>query len=166
MAGSFPRGSIWSAWCAPHPDPAPLCQQRVTTRQRRVVGGGYAPGVDLTQLAIGVAGGVLVTVLAFVLALRQDHARFAREKRAELYVDLLAEASSELDWLLTQLTQIEMGNVISPKSGRRRASTKPPAALGTDTPHRSRELPHTYAALSRRGREHTHGRSAARCRRG
>ena len=59
------------------------------------------PGVDtgtaVALVSTGVAAIIAVTVpwMAFRLALRQDAVRWLREKRAELYVDLLTEAYAE-----------------------------------------------------------------------
>lgn len=46
-----------------------------------------------------VAVALTVPWMAFRLALRQDAARWLRERRADLYVDLLTEAHAEQNWL-------------------------------------------------------------------
>jgi hypothetical protein len=52
-------------------------------------------------VSTGLAAIIAVTVpwVAFRLALRQDQARWLREQRAQLYVDLLTEAYAEKEWL-------------------------------------------------------------------
>lgn len=55
-----------------------------------------------------VATAVVVPVVGFWLALRQDKLRWAREKRAELYIDLLAEAYAEKEWMLGELHSREL----------------------------------------------------------
>ncbi|HEY3407471.1 MAG TPA: hypothetical protein VGK53_04790 [Propionicimonas sp.] len=52
---------------------------------------------------------VLVGWLGFRYALRQDERRWSREQRAQLYIELLAEASAELDDLRYRLTDRELG---------------------------------------------------------
>ncbi len=47
------------------------------------------------ETIVAVVVAVAVPWMAFRLALRQDHARWLRERRAELYVDLLTEAYAE-----------------------------------------------------------------------
>jgi len=65
----------------------------------------YAGSVDtataLALLSTGVAALIAVVVpwMAFHLALRQDHTRWLREQRAEVYGDLLTEAYAEQQWL-------------------------------------------------------------------
>lgn len=50
-----------------------------------------------------VVGAMLVAVVAavigFGLALQQDKRRWVREKRAELYIDMLSEAYAEVQWI-------------------------------------------------------------------
>lgn len=52
-------------------------------------------------VASGLAAVIAVTVpyMTFRLALRQDHIRWLRERRADLYVDILAEAYAEQQWI-------------------------------------------------------------------
>jgi hypothetical protein len=59
---------------------------------------------------------VLISLLGFWLALRQDERRWLREKRADLYIDLLAEGYAEHNWVLNELTAIEIRE-ISDKNG-------------------------------------------------
>jgi len=47
---------------------------------------------------------IVVPWLAFQYALRQDRQRWSRERRAEVYIDLLVEVSAERYWLARQLT--------------------------------------------------------------
>jgi len=42
---------------------------------------------------------VIVPVMTFRLALRQDQSRWIREQRADLYMDMLTEAYAEQEWL-------------------------------------------------------------------
>jgi hypothetical protein len=55
-----------------------------------------------------ISGAVVVAVIGFWLALRQDEVRWSREKRSELYIDLLAEALAEKEALLDRMTEAEM----------------------------------------------------------
>ena len=52
-------------------------------------------------VSTGLAAIIAVTVpwVTFRLALRQDQARWLREQRAQLYVDMLTEAYAEKEWL-------------------------------------------------------------------
>lgn len=60
--------------------------------------------------------GVLVPLMGILLAawaayqagVRQDSRRWLRERRAELYVDLLVEAHAEKEWALAELVQREV----------------------------------------------------------
>ncbi len=58
-------------------------------------------------VAAGLAAIIAVSVpwMTFRLALRQDQARWLREQRAELYVDLLTEAYAESKWLEYDLAE-------------------------------------------------------------
>jgi hypothetical protein len=47
---------------------------------------------------------VVVPWLTFRYALRQDQRRWVRDQRAQVYVDLLVEASAENEWLMYELT--------------------------------------------------------------
>lgn len=49
-----------------------------------------------------------MAVSGFWLALRQDVVRWAREKRAELCIDLLAEAHAENLWIAKTMTEVEL----------------------------------------------------------
>jgi hypothetical protein len=42
---------------------------------------------------------VVVPWAAFRFAMRQDHVRWVREQRADLYVDMLGETYAEMEWL-------------------------------------------------------------------
>ncbi|MEV6871600.1 hypothetical protein [Amycolatopsis sp. NPDC051128] len=46
--------------------------------------------------------------MSFRLALRQDHGRWLREQRAELYVDLLTEAYAEQQWIEMHMADEEV----------------------------------------------------------
>jgi len=59
--------------------------------------------VALISIGFGVIIAVTVPWMTFRLALRQDQARWLREQRAELYVDLLTEAHAETQWLEYEL---------------------------------------------------------------
>ena len=54
---------------------------------------------------------VLVALLGFWLALRQDERRWLREKRADLYIDLMAEGYAEHNWVRHELTAIEIREI-------------------------------------------------------
>lgn len=47
---------------------------------------------------------MVVAWIGFRLAIRQDERRWSRERRAEVYIDALAEASAERDAILGELT--------------------------------------------------------------
>jgi hypothetical protein len=55
--------------------------------------------VALVSVLVATIIAVAVPVMTFHLALRQDAIRWLRERRAELYVDLLAEAHAEQQYL-------------------------------------------------------------------
>jgi hypothetical protein len=60
---------------------------------------------------VGIAAvAATIAVVGFWLALRQDVMRWGREKRAELYIDLLAEAHAQRQWMIHELTAIEIAN--------------------------------------------------------
>jgi hypothetical protein len=61
----------------------------------------------LTDLA-PVAVAIVVPWLTFRYTLRKDQRQRLREQRAQVYVDLLMEASAEQDWLLSRLAQAGM----------------------------------------------------------
>jgi hypothetical protein len=50
------------------------------------------------QTIVAIVIAVVVPIVAFRLALRQDQARWLRERRAETYVDLLTEAHAEMEY--------------------------------------------------------------------
>lgn len=52
-------------------------------------------------------GALLIALVGFWLALRQDGVRWSRERRAELSIDLMAEATAEENWLQHELTLLE-----------------------------------------------------------
>jgi hypothetical protein len=56
---------------------------------------------------------IVVAVLAFRFALRQDSRRFFREQRSQLYIDILADSHAELVTHQYRLTAKEL-NAISP----------------------------------------------------
>lgn len=66
--------------------------------------------VDVGKLLIP----LVVVVFGFWFALRQDKIRWARERRTDLYIDLLAEAYAEHEWMATELTALEMFAVGEP----------------------------------------------------
>ncbi len=55
--------------------------------------------VALVAAFLATVVAVAVPWFTFRLAMRQDHVRWIREQRSELYVDMLAEAYAEQDWL-------------------------------------------------------------------
>lgn len=59
----------------------------------------------IALVSSGLAGCIAVWVpwLAFRFALRQEHDRWLREARAQLYVDLLTEAYAEQQWFERQI---------------------------------------------------------------
>jgi hypothetical protein len=59
----------------------------------------------------GFAGTIVAVLAGFWLALRQDKVRWSREKRADLYIDLLTEAHAELDWIEHELTAEEIRGI-------------------------------------------------------
>ncbi len=52
---------------------------------------------------------VVVAWLGFRYSIRQDERRWTRERRAELYIDLLVAESAEHDWVLHRATEQEAG---------------------------------------------------------
>jgi hypothetical protein len=70
--------------------------------------------VEIWVAVISIGGAVFVAVVGFWLALRQDERRWLREKRADLYIDLLAEAHAEHTWITGELTAIEIGETADP----------------------------------------------------
>jgi hypothetical protein len=58
-----------------------------------------ATAVGMVSTVVAAVIAVTVPFMAFRLALRQDSARWLREQRAQLYVDLLAEAHAEQEYL-------------------------------------------------------------------
>lgn len=81
--------------------------------------------MDLVIAFVGVGGAVLVAVVGFWLALRQDERRWIREKRADLYIDVLAEGYAEQEYVLDSLTRVEIAEIADPDAtdveARRRA---------------------------------------------
>jgi len=59
--------------------------------------------------AVAVVTAVLVGWLGFRFAIRQDERRWSREQRAQVYIELLAESSAELDDLQHRLAERELG---------------------------------------------------------
>jgi hypothetical protein len=57
---------------------------------------------------------VTVPLVTFRLALRQDAARWLRERRADLYVDLLTEAQAEQNWLENRLAEEDAREMMAP----------------------------------------------------
>jgi hypothetical protein len=55
--------------------------------------------VALVAALIAAIVAVAVPWFTFRFAMRQDHVRWIREQRAELYVDMLSEAHAEQEWL-------------------------------------------------------------------
>lgn len=54
--------------------------------------------LTLIAACLAFVAAVLVPYVTFRLALRQDHARWLRDQRAAVYVDLLLEAHAEREW--------------------------------------------------------------------
>ena len=65
--------------------------------------------------AISTTSALLVAIIGFWLALRQDKVRWVREKRSELYIDLLAEAHAEEQWMVNRLTAREIREIAGPR---------------------------------------------------
>jgi hypothetical protein len=62
---------------------------------------------SVTTVVITAVPLLLLALLGFWLALRQDEVRWLREKRADLYIDLLVEGYAEHNWVLNELTAME-----------------------------------------------------------
>lgn len=62
----------------------------------------------LTDLA-PVLVAIVVPWLTFRYALRKEQRQWSREQRAQVYVDLLVEASAELDWLKSKIADADIG---------------------------------------------------------
>ena len=62
-----------------------------------------APDSGAVEPLLTIAGAVVSAYVAFRLALRQDERKWSRERRADVYVDALVEASAELDWIQREL---------------------------------------------------------------
>jgi hypothetical protein len=60
-------------------------------------------------ISFGIA--VVVALIGFWLALRQDEIRWLREKKVALYLDLLVEAYAEMEWIRRQLHVADMRNL-------------------------------------------------------
>jgi hypothetical protein len=73
----------------------------VRSRAASPYAGSMETSTALALLSAVIAAVIAIVVpwLAFHLALRQDHTRWLRERRAEVYVDLLTEAYAEQQWL-------------------------------------------------------------------
>ncbi len=59
---------------------------------------------------------------AYLSGVRQDSRRWLRERRAELYVDLLVEAFAEKQWALSILTEREIADIEEDPERRREAA--------------------------------------------
>lgn len=55
--------------------------------------------VTLTSVLLATTVSLVVPLVAFRFALRQEHIRLIREQRAALYADMLVEAHAEQQWL-------------------------------------------------------------------
>ncbi|MFJ6578399.1 hypothetical protein ACIQMY_20810 [Streptomyces sp. NPDC091368] len=55
--------------------------------------------VAITSVVFATFVGLVVPLMAFRFALRQEHIRLIREHRAALYADMLVEAHAEQQWL-------------------------------------------------------------------
>jgi hypothetical protein len=62
---------------------------------------------------------VAVALVGFWLALKQDKAGWAREKRSELYIDLLAEAYAEQQWITRTMTEAGIRMIRQSEGGDR-----------------------------------------------
>jgi hypothetical protein len=62
---------------------------------------------------------IVVPLTGFWLALRQDSVRWYREKRADLYVDLLTEADAERNSMQRAFTRAEMARIDKANDDRR-----------------------------------------------
>ena len=68
--------------------------------------GGHARLPDITfevSAWVPVFSPLAVAWVVFRLALRQEAIKWSRERRAEVYVDALVEATAERDWVERQL---------------------------------------------------------------
>jgi len=63
---------------------------------------------------VAVAVAVTIPWLTFRLAMRQDHVRWIREQRTELYVAMLAEAYAEREWLNLETAMPETQERVRP----------------------------------------------------
>jgi hypothetical protein len=63
----------------------------------------------MTETVVPILVALLVAWLGFRFALTQDHRRWARERRAELYVDLLQEVSAEREWVSAWAVAVATG---------------------------------------------------------
>jgi len=68
----------------------------------------------LAPLIVAVTVAVVAPWFAFRLALRQDRARWLREQRLQLYVEMLTEAHAEQNWLEYHLADDEIRESIGP----------------------------------------------------
>ena len=60
---------------------------------------------DLTPAVVA----IVVPWLTFRYALRREQRQWSREQRAQVYIDLLVEASAELDWLKSKIADAATG---------------------------------------------------------
>ena len=66
---------------------------------------------SVTTVVITAIPLLLVAFLGFRLALQQDQRRWLREKRTDLYIDLLVEGYAEHNWVLNELTATEIREI-------------------------------------------------------
>lgn len=61
--------------------------------------------------------GLLAAFVAYQAGVRQDRRRWYRERRTDLYIDMLAEAYAEKQWCLNELTRRELAEIDGPGGG-------------------------------------------------
>jgi hypothetical protein len=81
--------------------------------------------VIIVTAVVSTMSAALIALLGFWLALGQDKRRWHREKRSELYIDLLAEAYAEEQWIVKELTAYEIREIADPDGTDRVAGDAP-----------------------------------------
>ena len=66
---------------------------------------------SVTTVVVTAVPLLLLATLGFWLALRQDEVRWLRDKRADLYIDLLIEGYAEHNWVREELTAMEIREI-------------------------------------------------------
>lgn len=103
----------------------------------------------VAQLVVPLVGALVIALVGFWLALRHDAIQWSRQRRAELYIDLLAEGFAELSWMEHTLTEIEMGEPLPHPFVESRLPPRERSLLGARTlAFASRDVARRFHAVS------------------